>query len=133
MIWSWVADDLVVGCGVRAARRVGGCGRSTRSRPPRRCCARASCLVVSQRCFGAFAGGLRGPRCATRRGLRSLYALPPSPPLLCPRVLSCGCVPKTFSAYRSCAVVIKPWRGKFSAPKPNKAISTTQFTINNVK
>ena len=68
-ICSWVAAGLFVGCWVRAARRVGGCGRSG-ARPPS---PPLLCPRVLLCGFGAFVRGLLGPRCATRRGLRALW------------------------------------------------------------
>ena len=68
-VCSWVAAGLLVGCWVRAARRVGGCGRSgVRPPSPPLLCPRV--LLCG---FGAFVRGLLGPRCATRRGLRALW------------------------------------------------------------
>ena len=67
-VCSWVAAGLFVGCCVRAARRVGGCGRSD-ARPPS---PPLLCPRVLLCGFGAFVHGLLGPRCATRRGLRAL-------------------------------------------------------------
>ena len=68
-VCSWVAAGLFVGCWVRAARRVGGCGRSG-ARPPS---PPLLCPRVLLCGFGAFVRGLLGPRCATRRGLRALW------------------------------------------------------------